>query len=208
MSSYDPEHQKDMWAASNSPQNQQPLQNIDLRAITAQVWLSLICIWIAKIMVAFMMGASFSVINPIAKGVYLADFIPLPTALEDIQMGAVINGGLGFATVLIPTILWKYILSDEFQCNPQGFFLNQPIRVAVGIVLMLSYLMLIALEVMALRSRIHASLSTGPIQIVNDQPEALPMIVASIAMILGTIMLGLASAHLSKSIAKRFSVTR
>ena len=154
-----------------------------------------------------MMGASFTVINPIATSVYLSDFLPLPQALENISMNAVINGGLGLGTVLIPTVLWSHVLSDEFKCNPKGFFQNQPIRVAVGGVLGLTYLMLLTLEILALRARVHASLDTGAIALITQQPDILPMAIASIAMILGTILLGLASASLSKSIAKRFGTS-
>lgn len=208
MSSFNPDHkQSEMWSAESNKKPYEPPLHIDFRALTAQAWGALLCIWITKILVALMMGASFTEINPIAQSVYLADSIPLPSMFEDITMGAIINGALGLATVLIPTVIWKYVLSEEFQCNPRGYFLNQPIRTCVGMILLLLYLMLIALEIMALRARIHASLDTGPIQFVKEQPEALPMIIASTAMILGTFLLGLASAALSKSLSKRFGTT-
>tara|TARA_R110002072_G_scaffold10244_4_gene47895 strand:- start:629 stop:1255 length:627 start_codon:yes stop_codon:yes gene_type:complete len=205
MSHYNPDHQKDMWSAESASPSGEPYLHIDLRAITIQTWISLILVWSGKIAVALMMGASFTIINPVATDVYLADFLPLPAFLENITMNAVINGGLGLATILLPTTLWKYVLSDECQANPRGYFLNQPVRIGVAVILVLAYLMLILLEILALRARIHGSLDTGPIASIGAQPEILPMAIASCALILGTCLLGLASASLSKSISKRFS---
>ena len=205
MSNFNPDHQKETWSAGSANPSADGYLHIDIRAITVQTWINLFCIWAGKIIVALMMGASFTVINPVAADVYLADFLPLPTLLENITMNAVINGGLGLATVLLPTALWKYVLSDECQANPRGYFIDQPIRVGVAIILLIAYLMLVFLEILALRARIHGSLDSGPIASIGEQPEILPMAIASCALILGTCLLGLASASLSKSIANRFS---
>tara|TARA_B110000211_G_scaffold78906_1_gene92520 strand:+ start:1631 stop:2251 length:621 start_codon:yes stop_codon:yes gene_type:complete len=205
MKNFDPEHQKDIWSASDVDQSGSKTLHIDLRAITIQTWISLTFVWIGKIAVALMMGASFTVINPIATDVYLADFIPLPELVENITMNALINGGLGLATILLPTTLWKYVLSDEFQASPKGYFVNQPIRLVVASILTLAYLTLILLEILALKARINGSLDSGPIGFIENQPDALPMVIASGALIIGTCLLGLASAALTKSILQRFS---
>lgn len=199
-------HDNDAWRAAPTNQGGGGVTtvHVDYKALTIQVWLSITALWGAKLFTALMMGASFSVINPILGDVYLGDFIPVPSFAEDITMGAVVNAGLGMATVILPAVLWSHILSDEFQANPRGYFEGQPIRIAIGIILTFTYLTLITLEVLALESRIHSSLDTGPIRMVQEQPEALPLIIASVALILGTILIGLASASLSKSIAKRF----
>ncbi|GAB1256172.1 hypothetical protein NBRC116494_06740 [Aurantivibrio plasticivorans] len=205
MSTFDPDQMEWKHKSGGSEQPQPIRYTIDYRALELDSWAKLGCVWGGKIIIAVMFAASFMPINPIAVDVFIGDFLPVPDVIGDISMGGLINFGLGLLAVTLPTILWKHALDRAFQSDPKAYFTDAPMRIVIASVLGVAYGLIIALEVLALRSRITASLDQGPIATISEQPEVLPMAIASGALILGSCLLGLASAALTNAIHERYA---
>lgn len=203
-SRFDPD--KESWAQEPGVTRQSDRYSIDFRAMEVDTWVKLTSVWGAKIVIAAMFGASFKPINQMANDVFIGDFLPVPDFIGDITMCALINFGLGTFAVILPTILWKHALDRAFQSDPKAYFAAEPMRIVIASVLGVAYALIIALEVLALKSRITASLDQGPITTISQQPDVLPMAIASGALILGSCLLGLASASLSAAIKDRYAV--
>ncbi len=205
MSSFDPDQMEWKHKSGSADQPQPARYTIDYRALELDSWAKLACIWGGKIIIAVMFAASFMPINPIAVDVFIGNFLPVPDVIGDISMGAFINFGLGLLAVAMPTILWKHALDRAFQTAPKAYFTDAPMRIVIASVLGMAYGLIVALEILALKSRIHSSLDQGPIATIAEQPEILPMAIASGALILGSCLLGLASAALTNAIHERYA---
>lgn len=205
MSEFNPEHAE--WHEQVGISSDTAVSRIQWANIGAETWLKLIMIYIAKIACIFAWGASFSSINPMGNGIFLADILPisLPLALQDVSVSTLINLTLGALAVILPSVLWHYTLRSNVLTNFKEYFEGNPLRISVAALLLISYGMTIALEVMSLLSRIDDSLDTGPIPVLGEQPEILPLAIASAALVLGSCLLGLASASLSRSIHNRYT---
>lgn len=191
------------------PEEQQPAptERIQYKQFSAGTWLKLTAIGLVKLVTMLAWAASFQGINPMASGIFVADYLPfpLPGALQDLSASFLINLTLGALAVILPSVLWHYALKHDVLHNPRDFFADNPLRITIFGLLVLAYSLTISLEVMALMSRVESSLDTGPIPVLGNQPEILPLAVASAALILGSCLLGLASASLSRSIHSRYS---
>lgn len=153
----------------------------------------------------FAWAASFSTINPMGDGIFLVDLLPfpLPDFLKDLSVGGLLNGVLGLIAVATPTAIWHFILRDRILSNITEYFRDDILRIAVGGILLCTYLATVALEILSLLKRIDASLNTGPLDLLESQPELLPLALVSAALILGSCLLGLASAALFHSLQNR-----
>lgn len=203
MSAFDPEHFKN--TTSEKPQ---PSSHIGWSNLATDTRLKLIGVSTAEVGCAFGWAASFSSVNPVANGVFLADFVPitLPQAMQNISAASLINLGLGFMAVIIPAVLWHLTLKNQILKDVRGYFLGDVLRMAVGGLLGAAYAMLIGLEILSLRLRVTNSLDTSsPIPTLGNPPEILPLALASGALILGSCLLGLASASLFQSIHNRYA---
>ena len=190
---------------TSAPQSEAPL-HIGWRDLETTTKFKLVGIVGAEILAAFAWGASFSTINPMGSGQFLSDLLPsFPDALQDMTVSSLVNLTLGLLAVLIPAVMWHFILKHDVLGDLRGYFEGNVLRITVGALLGSAYTILIALEILALRTRVHNSLDTGPIPILGDRPEILPLALASGALILGSCLLGLASAALLRSIQNRFS---
>lgn len=148
-------------------------------------------------------ATSFSLVNAMGEGVFLADYLPfpLPEILQDLSVGSVINLVLGLLAVTTPAVIWHFTLRDRILRDPIGYFEGNILRIVVATILIATYASTIALEVLSLLSRIDSSLNTGPLDLLETQPELIPLALVSAALILGSCLLGLASAALSLSIS-------
>mgnify|MGYP001579676584 CR=1 FL=1 len=159
----------------------------------------------AEVFCAAAWAASFSTVNPMGSGIWLADVLPveLPNALQDLSVASLVNFILWLMAVIIPAVLWHFVLRDEVWKDVRGFFHGNLLRTVVGGLLVAIYGCLIALEILALRLRVDNSLDIGPIPILGDTPHAVPLFLASAALVIGSALLGLGSASLIHSIRKQ-----
>ena len=201
MSKFNPEH-----FAESRPEQSAPV-HIGWRDLGTATKLKLVAVCIAEILCALGWAASFSTINPMGGNQFLNDLLPfpLPDAMDDMTIASAINLALGLLAVILPAVLWHYTLQNNVLGDIKGYFNSDPLRMTVASLLGTAYAFLIALEILALRTRVHNSLDTGPIPILGDRPEMLPLALASGALVLGSCLLGLASASLFRSIQNRAS---
>lgn len=200
MSKFDPD------AFNDTPQEQM-MPSIGWSDLPAQTKTMLFVITLLKILAVFAWSASFSQINPMASGVFISDMLPfpLPKALENLSVGSILNISLGFLSVITPSIIWHFILRDKILSDIRGYFEGNTERIVIGAVLILTYALTISLEILSLIARVKDSLGTAsPIPTLGDKPELIPLLLVSLALILGSCLLGLASAALSLSIKNRF----
>ena len=201
---------EDKFKSWMPPENgtDQPDNNIRWTALSAGTWLRLVALHIAKIVLAFAWGVSFQTVNPIMQGIFLADFLPfpLPVELQNLSASILINITLGILAVTLPSVLWEYALKYDVLRNPRDYFMGNPLRIFVCSLLISTYGLTISLEIMALMNRANANINAGPIPVLGVQAEFVPLAIASAALVLGSCLLGLASAKLSLSISNRYSV--
>jgi hypothetical protein len=201
MSKFDPD------AFENDTPQEQMMPSIGWSDLPAQTKTMLLLLTLLKILAVFAWSASFSQINPMASGVFISDMLPfpLPQALEDLSVGSILNVTLGILAVAMPAVIWHFVLCHHILSDIRGYFEGQPQRIVIGAVLVLTYALTITLEVLSLLARVKDSLgSTSPIPTLGDQPELIPLLLVSLSLILGSCLLGLASAALSLSIKNRF----
>lgn len=205
MSSFNPKHQDDLLDdIDQMPEYLRPKQ-IVWRSLGAESWIKLSALTLLELGGTFAWAASFSSINQIASDIFIADFIPVPEFMENMTAGSLINLFLGGMAVIIPIICWHYAISTDAAKHPKKYFSDQPVRIVVAVMLATAYAMTITLEVMSLLGRIDDTVNHGPIPILGEQPEILPLSIASFALVVGTCLLGLASASLHHALNTRFS---
>lgn len=205
MSTFNPKHHDNDERPQDEPMYSKPARAIMWRAIGAENWMKLLALTLLECLIVFAWSGSFATINGMGSDTFLVDVMPLPLALQDLTLSSMINGILGLLAVVTPLILWHFALSTNVLRNPKSYFIGHPLRMIVGVMLMLLYGLIITLEVMSLMTRIDNSLAHSPIPILGEQPDLLPLVIASAALVLGTCLLGLASAALHRSIYSNFS---
>jgi len=170
--------------------------------LSADIWAKFLALYIAKIACALAWAASFQTINPIASGVFIADLVPfpIPPELQNFSVSILVNFALGVLAIVLPSIIWRYALDGVLQ-NPREYFQGNPLRITICALLLIGYGLTISLEILSLVKRVDNTIDTGPIPVLGDQAEMWPLAIASAALILGSCLLGLASAALSRSIA-------
>jgi hypothetical protein len=197
----------DAFENNDTPQEQ--MMPIGWSDLPAQTKTMLVVLTLLKILAVFAWSASFSQINPMASGIFIGDMLPfpLPQALENLSVGSILNITLGILAVAMPAVIWHFILSHRILSNiRRGYFEDNPQRIVIGAVLVATYALTITLEVLSLLARVKDSLGTAsPIPTLGDKPELIPLLLVSLALILGSCLLGLASAALSISIQNRFN---
>lgn len=197
-------------AFENDTPDQQMMPSVGWTSLPAQTKWAAVTVLGLKLLVAVAWAASISQINPMASGVFLADYLPfpLPEAIDNVSVGSLINLLLGLLAVIMPTVIWHHILEDEILSDIRGYFAGDIRRIVIAAILLATYALTIALEVMSLLSRVDNSMQAvnSPIPILGDQPELLPLLLVSLALVLGSCLLGLASAALSRSIKTHFSL--
>jgi hypothetical protein len=179
---------------------------IHWRALNFGTWMKFGSLYFLKMLTALAWAMSFQTINPILGSVFLADILPfpLPSGLEDMSASILVNVALGILAVLLPTVLWHFALKYNVLRNPRAYFEGNPLRVLVCCLLTAAYVMTITLEMLSLINRVHDAIDQGPIPTLGNQPDLLPLILASSALIIGSCLLGLASASLNRSIHVRY----
>lgn len=200
---YDPD------AFENDTPDQQMMPSVGWSNLPAQTKWAAFTLLALKGLVAVAWGASISQVNPMASGVFLADYLPfpLPDAMDDVSVGSLINLVLGLLAVIMPTVIWHHALEEDILSDIRGYFAGDIRRIVIATLLLATYALTITLEVMSLLARVDNSMqaANSPIPTLGEQPELLPLLLVSLTLVLGSCLLGLASAALSRSIKHRFS---
>jgi len=183
-----------------------PPAEISWRDVPNQARLKYAGLHLAELVLAIAWGLSIGIVNPIASNLFLADIMPftLPQTLENFTVSHLINFGLGLLAVILPMVMWKFALEHNILKNPRAYFAENPLRITVGSLLVVAYLLIVTLEILALSTRISEQIDTGPIPVLGDKADILPLTIASAALILGSNLLGLATASLSKSLRTHY----
>jgi len=152
----------------------------------------------------FVHVANYSLANPVGSDLFVIDVLGFPPfpGLEDITVGLLINGILALAAVATPVFLFSQLLErhNELFGDPKGFFRSGLARLVTALLVVL-YAFVIATEFSALYLRVQAESAPSPIiDSFNPSRSFWPMLIMSVSILLINAGMGLASAHILRSV--------
>lgn len=184
------------------PEQKPPLPPIRFKDLETKAKVMLSSLLLFDLLMAGAWAAAFSQINHMFNDLFVANAIPFLEFLGNLTFNSILSFILGLNAVIIPAVAFHFIIRDEIMNDIKGYFENNVQRIFVATLLAVTWSLIISLEIFSLTKRVEAVNVISPIPSL-DEPNLIPMYFISAILILGSALLGLASASLTNSIRKR-----
>lgn len=148
--------------------------------------------------------SNYALVNTVGEDLFVIDVLGLPDIafLSSISVSTLINSLLGLAAVATPVFLFTQLLErhQEIFEDSRTFFRNG-LHIVVTALFALLYAFVIATEFATLYMRILDESAPSPIpELAGNAGNFWPMLIMSIALIITNAAMGLATAHILRSV--------